>query len=238
MKDIILPTPEEATAIRRGDRTLIDRYYTANYQAILVVCRGYCRDHGIRNAFWEDMAHDCYLAFESFNFSNVGLFIACIRQVCNWDRFNGNFMTYLQWYYGDTDFYTILDEPLRGKLEGKSMTLGDSIASDYDLIEEIEPSPDYSDLVHDIAVKYFSPRERDVFDICYYSSMIIKDVAKKLGVTVGCVGKLKNRYINKLRKHAVDFLLSLLSVGFPVYSYIYDSELIKQMKAEGLPPVA
>lgn len=211
-----LPTVDEVNAMRKGDREVINRLYMVNYDFIMTVCKAYCRSAQIKNGLYEDMTQECYLYFEKFEFSSVSAFIRNIRDICVYVRWGGE-KTFHQVRQGNTEILTILDEPAtkNAKHSDEGLTVGDTIASDVDLLDEIEPPPDYTEVVHDVAVGLLSDREKTVFDYFYYTDITAKDVGVKTGFNINTVFTLKRRARLSLQKHAEEFREKLLLAGFP-----------------------
>lgn len=216
-KTAVLPTEYEAERIRGGDRELINRYYMANYDFILVVARGYCRARQLGNRLFFDITQEVYLYFPTFNFSTVQTFIRGIRDVAVYVRFGGE-RSFHQYRQGRTELLTILDEPYSkdAKHSDEATTFGDMIASDFDIFDEIEPPKDYCDDIHDIAAVYLSPRQAEAFEYFYYTDITAKDVGQKMGIGMNGAQSLKTAGLKKLRAHAADILEQLRAIDYPV----------------------
>lgn len=214
MKDPILPTAEEAMRIKAGDRDIINRYFIANYDFIMVVCKAYCRNNSIQNGLFEDMAQECYLYFEKFDLSSVPAFIRNIRDVCVYVRWGGE-RVFHQMRQGHTEILAVLDEPATkdAKHSDEGLTVGDTIPDERDFLDEIEPPPNYAEIVHDIALNYMTPQQRKAFEYFYYSDMTAREVGAEMGLTLNGAQSLKTGYISRLRKCAEQFCSELISAG-------------------------
>ncbi len=212
--DPVLPTADEAKKIKAGDREMINRYYMANYDFVMLVCKSYCRKDGLSNGLYEDMAQECYLYFGKFDFSSVPAFIRGIRDVCVYVRWGGE-RVYHQVRQGHTEILTVLDEPATkdAKHSDEGMTVGDTIPAECDLLDEIEPPPDYAEIVHDIALNYMTPQQRKAFEYFYYSDMTAREVGLEMGLTLYGAQSLKTGYIYRLRKCAEQFREALILAG-------------------------
>ena len=212
--EAILPTAAEVAAMRAGDRETINRYYMANKLFIEILCRNYCINRQIGNGLWEDMAHECYLYFAGFEFASCATFARNVRDVCVYVFWGGE-RTYHQVRQGNTEILTILDEPATkdAKHSDEGLTLGETIADERDLLDEIEPPPDYTEIVHDIAAAYLSPREKDAFDYFYYTDITAREVGEKLGISQAGAQTLRHSSRVRLQKHAEELREALLLAG-------------------------
>lgn len=221
--DYIAPTPAELEEIKHGNRATLNRVYIANYPFILTICKAYCRNAEIKNTLWEDMAQECYLYFDKFEFSSTPAFIRGVRDTCVYVRWGGE-RVFNQMRNGNrlgTEILTILDEPAtkNAKHSDENLTVGGTIPAEIDIIAEIEPPPDYCEIVHDIALKYLTPRQREAFEYFYYTDLTAREIGQKLGLNINGVQSLKtgvSGYINRLRKHAEEFRNDLLGVGYEI----------------------
>lgn len=218
--EYIAPTPAELDEIKHGNRKTINRLYCVNYPFILTICKAYCRNAEIKNTLWEDMAQECYLYFDKFEFSTTPAFIRGVRDTCVYVRWGGE-RVFHQVRQGNTEILTILDEPATkdAKHSDENLTVGETIPAEFDIIDKIEPPPDYAEIVHDIALKYLTPRQKEVFEYFYYTDLTAREIGQKLGININGVQSLKtgvSGYINRLRKHAEELRNDLLDVGFEI----------------------
>ena len=221
--EYIAPTPAEIEEIKHGNRETINRLYSANYPFILTICKAYCRNAEIKNTLWEDMAQECYLYFEKVEFATTPAFIRGVRDTCLYVRWGGE-RVFNQMRKGNrlgTEILTILDEPAtkNAKHSDENLTVGETIPAEFDIIAEIEPPPDYTEKVHDIALKYLTPRQAQAFEYFYYTDLTAREIGQKLGININGVQSLKtgvSGYINRLRKHAEEFRNDLLDVGYEI----------------------
>lgn len=221
--EYIAPTPAELDEIKHGNRETINRIYSANYPFILTICKAYCRNNEIKNTLCEDMAQECYLYFDKFEFATTPAFIRGVRDTCVYVRWGGE-RVFNQMRNGNrlgTEILTILDEPAikQHRHGGEVETVGETIESNFDVIAEIEPPPDYAEIVHDIALKYLTPRQAQAFEYFYYTDLTAREIGQKLGININGVQSLKtgvSGYINRLRKHADEFRNDLLNAGYEI----------------------
>lgn len=217
------PTPAELDEIKHGNRNTINRLFTANYSLIVTTCKAYCRNHDIQNTLWEDMAQECYLYFEKFEFATASTFIRGVRDTCVYVRWGGE-RVFNQMRNGNrhgTEILTILDEPAikEHRHGGDVETLGETIPADIDIIAEIKPPPDYCEIVHDIALKYLTPRQAQAFEYFYYTDLTAREIGQKMGININGVQSLKtgvSGYISRLRKHADELRNDLLNAGYDI----------------------
>ena len=212
--EYMAPTPAEVEKIKHGDRETINRYYTANYPFVITVCKAYCRNAQIKNDLWEDMAQECYLYFDKFKFDNATVFIRKVRDVCLYVRWGGERLFH-QVRQGNTEILTILDEPAtrNAKHSDENMTVGETLPAETDILDEIEPPPDYTEIVHDIALKHLTPRQKEAFEYFYYTDMTAREVGQEMGVGLNGAQSLKTAYIYRLRKIADILREELLLAG-------------------------
>lgn len=219
------PTPAEIDEIKHGNRETINRIYSANYPFILTICKAYCRNNEIKNTLWEDMAQECYLYFDKFEFATTPAFIRGVRDTCVYVRWGGE-RVFNQMRKGNrlgTEILTILDEPQKAHTRNgdgyEFETLGETIPADYDLLDEVEPPPDYAEIVHDIVLKYLTPRQAQAFDYFYYTDLTAREIGQEMGININGVQSLKtgvSGYINRLRKHADELRNDLLNAGYEI----------------------
>lgn len=211
----ILPTTEEAKRIRRGDKELKDKYYLANYEFIGFVARGYCRNREIDIHFSEDMTQECYLYFEKFKFDRVFTFVRSIKDVCVFAYFCGE-RVYHQARQGNCEILTTLDNPVKDQNGEEFSTLGDLIPSDFDVIEEIEPSISYTDSIYNLLKHDLPPRQAEAFGYFYYSDIKAEDVAKSMGIKITGAQSLKTNYMNYFRRNKEHIQAELSAIGYKV----------------------
>lgn len=210
----ILPTSEEAKRISRGDKELKDKYYLANYDFIGFVARGYCRNREIDIHFSEDMTQECYLYFEKFKFNNEITFVRSIKDICVFAYFCGE-RVFHQARQGHCEILTTLDNPVHGHQDGEEFsTLGELIPSDFDVIEEIEPSISYTDTIFNLLKKELTPRQAEAFGYFYYSDIKAEDVGKFMGIKVSGAQSLKTSYLNYFRRNKEHILAELSAIGY------------------------
>lgn len=200
MENATLPTATEAEAIRKGDRELINRYYLANYNLIVTVCRSYFR---YRVNFSEDATNECYLYFSKFKFDSPHTLVRSIKDVCVYVRF-GTEREYHQYRQGNTEVLTILDEPAikQHRHGGVVETMGETLESDFNLFEAVEPEPSYTDEVYNAVIEMLTPQQRKAFRYFYYTDMTAREVGAEMGLTLNGAQSLKTGYICRLRKQS------------------------------------
>lgn len=219
MENATLPTATEAEAIRKGDRQLIDRYYMANYKLIVTVCKGYFR-YREDPTLYQDATNECYLYFPKFNFAKTHALIRSIKDVCVFVRFGGE-KTFHQFRQGNTEVLTILDAPaVRERRHGGAVeTLGETLESDFDVLEAVEPAPSYTDDVYNAVLEMLTPRQRQAFAYFYYTDMTAQEVGAEMGITINGAQSLKNSYTRRLRTRS-DELRERLAPYLPLaYAY-------------------
>ncbi len=213
--EVILPTIEEAERIRAGDKVLTDKYFLANYALMVVVAKDYCRKNGIalKNCVWEDMVQECYLYFPKFSFTKSGFFVRSIKDICVYVRFGGERL-YAEYRSGNTEVLTILDEPQRTKRKNEyGATLGEMIASGFDIMDYVEPEESYTDKVYNALKPLLEPRQAEAFEYFYYSDMTAREVGNEMGITLNGAQALKTSYLRRLRKQAEEVRAILWAVG-------------------------
>lgn len=232
--EAILPTMEEAERIRAGDKRLIDKYYLANYALMGIIARDYCRKHGIalKNGVWEDMAQECYLYFSKFNFTKSGFFVRSVKDICVYVRFGGERL-YAEYRQGNTEVLTILDEPQRTKRKNEEgATLGELIASDFDIMDYIEPEESYTDKVYNSLKPLLEPRQAEAFELFYYSDMTAREVGAEMGISLNGAQSLKTFYLRRLRKQAEEVRAILWAVGLRQDFLRTEEDYFEKKKAE------
>ena len=232
--EVILPTIEEAERIRAGDKALMDKYFLANYELMVVVAKDYCRKNGIelKNGVWEDMAQECYLYFPKFNFTKAGFFVRSIKDICVYARFGGERL-YAEYRSGNTEVLTILDEPQRTKRKNEEgSTLGEMIASDFDIMDYVEPEESYTDKVYNALKPLLEPRQAEAFEYFYYSDMTAREVGDEMGITLNGAQSLKTAYLRRLRKQAEEVRAILWAVGLRQEYLRTDEDYFEKKKAQ------
>lgn len=213
----ILPTAEEAAQIRAGNKELQDRYYVQNYDFVCTVCRSYFRHREGCEDMWQDAANECYFYFTKFKFINCFTFARSIKDICVFVRFGGE-KSYHQYRQGNTEILTILDEPIaRERRHGGAVeTFGETLESDFDIMDEVDPPEDFCDKVHDIVAAYLTPRQSQAFDYFYYTNMTAREVGAAMGLGLNGAQSLRYGAREKLKKNAVSILELLRDIGYPV----------------------
>lgn len=208
-----LPSAEESEKIKKGDKELIDKYFLLNYDFIVMVAKSYCRKNLIQNNLYEDISQECYLYFNKFRFDNVSTFIRSIYDVAVFVRWGGE-RVYHQVRQGNTEILTILDQPVMRERShgGEVPTLGETLASPVDILEEIEPYKDYTDDLYMFASLYMTEREKQAFEQFYYTDLTAREVGELLGITINGAQSLKNSYMRKLRKNSEEFKTRFLNM--------------------------
>ncbi len=209
MERATLPTATEIENIRKGDKQLIDRYYMANYKLIVTVCKSYFYPLPDRKLY-EDATNECYLYFSKFNFDTARALVRSIKDVCVYVRF-GTEREFHAYRQGNTEVLTILDAPaIREHRHGGAVeTVGETLESDFDILEVVEPKPSYTDDVYNAVLKLLTPRQREAFAYFYYTDMTAREVGKEMGLTLNGAQSLKTAYIRRLRKQSNKLLQRL-----------------------------
>lgn len=208
---VILPTAEEAAAIRQGDRELINRYYMANREYIERVAKNYCRR--VANfKDWEDLAQEAYLHFAGFELDTPAHFGHCLYKCFALYRWGG------QRKYGQAkskhavEVLTILDSTVKDA--ETPCTLCDTIPSDFDIYEELEPRPDITDGLYNFLGSYLAPEQKKVFTYLYYTGMTQREIAKATGKAQKTVKRTREVCFRKFRAHADELRGWLERVGY------------------------
>ena len=210
--NVILPTPEEAAAIRQGDRDLIDRYYLLNRKFIEVVAKNYCR----RVAYfkdWEDLAQEAYLHFAGFDLDTPAHFGHCLYKCFALYRWGGQRKYEQAKSKHAVEVITILDSPVKDA--ETPCTLCDTIPSDFDIYKEIEPRPDITDGLYNFLCSYLASEQKKVFTYLYYTGMTHREIAKATGKAQKTVKRTREVCFRKFRKHADELREWLADQGLP-----------------------
>lgn len=209
----ILPTVEDKEKIKKGDYEIIFKYYLQNYEFIKIVAKSYCRTNRLQNNLFEDIAQECLLYFHKFKFDNVAEFIRSIKDIAVYVRWGGE-RVFNQKRQGKTEIFTILDEPINRNRRhgGEPETLGETIVAPYDIIEEIEPTKQYTDEIYKLAQSYMSEREKQAFEYFYYTDLTAREIGAIMGITINGAQSLKNSYMRKLKRNSQEFSERLLSI--------------------------
>lgn len=209
----ILPTVEDKEKIKKGDSEIIFKYYLQNYEFIKMVAKSYCRKNRLRNNLFEDIAQECLLYFQKFNFENAVRFIRSINDIAVYVRWGGE-RVYHQVRQGNTEILTILDEPISRERRhgGEPQTLGETIVAPYDIMEEIEPIKRYTDEIYILAQSYMSEREKQAFEYFYYTDLTAREIGEIMGISINGAQSLKNSYMRKLKRNSQEFSERLLSI--------------------------
>lgn len=218
---VILPTAEEAAAIRQGDRELIDHYYLLNRKFIERVAKNYCW-HVTNFKDWEDLAQEAYLHFDRFDFSSPRYFCRCLKD-CFWAYRLGGMRKYNQLY--DRNNRDRVDPPEWAVLDAPAVDLEDRdvldlIPSDFDVYEELEPEPDISDpdmseRLYTRLCDFLSPEQKKIFTYLYYTGLTQKEIGKETGKNENTVRRTKMNCMDKFRKHADELREWLTDQGLP-----------------------
>ncbi len=219
MENATLPTATEAEAIRKGDRELINRYYMANYKLIVTVCKSYFR-YRDDPTLYQDATNECYIYFPKFKLDSARALVRSIRDVCVYVRF-GTEREYHQFRQGDTEILTILDEPAirEHRHGGEVETLGETLESDFDILEAVEPKPSHTDDVYNAVLELLTPRQREAFAYFYYTDMTAREVGAEMGITLNGAQSLKHNCISRLRKQSAEVRERLQPYLLPAYAY-------------------
>ncbi len=210
-----LPTLEEQEEIRKGNRETIDRYYLANYAYIQRVAKSYCGR--VRFYGWEDLTQEVYLYFDKIEFNSPSYFGHCLFKIFTNYRYGGQRKReQLRHSKCDEEIY-VLDTPISGK-EKEVGTIGESIASDFDIIEEIEPRPDITQSLYTyLCALLGNAKERKrVFAQFYWTGKTYNEIARDLGKNPRTVKRTREEIFKRFRNNAESLKNWLYEIGYYV----------------------
>ena len=100
-----------------------------------------------------------------------------------------------------------LNEPIDTDRDGNTLTLLDTIASDSDIVEDIDLRLKIRRL-YDVLGKVLSDREKEIIVLRYGLSgerpMVQREVARKLRISRSYISRLEKKALGKLRKQFGD----------------------------------
>lgn len=211
--NVVLPTKDEANAIRGGDRETINRFYMANYAYITRVAKSYCRRVNFYG--WEDMAHEVYLHFDKIAFDSPAYFGHDLFKIFAAYRFGGQRKREQLKDSSCGIEICVLDKPIQGE-EKEVTTVGESIASDFDIMNEVEPRPDISESLFDYLCGLLGNAEerKRVFARFYWTGETYNEVAQALGKNARTVKRTREEVFKKFRQNSAAIREWLCNVGY------------------------
>lgn len=210
--EYIAPTSAEIEEIKQGKRETINRVYMANYEFIKRLARGYC--NAVRRySEYLDFAHEVYLNFEKLSFENVRYFVQRVKNIFRLYRIGGKRKEeQLRFSKCGVEMYT-LDTPFDNS-EDESFV--DSIASNFDITEEIEPRPDYSEKIFNYLCGYLAKEQKRVFTEVFWTGKTIAEIAETLNKKASTTGRTREEVFKKFRKNADSIKKWLYETGYYV----------------------
>ena len=213
--DYIAPAPAEIEKIKHGDRETINRYYLANYKYIQRIAKSYCRRTNYYG--WEDLTQEVYLYFDKMSFDSPAYFGRCLYKVFSDYRYGGQRKkAQLKDSKCGIEYY-VFDKPIEGE-EKEVTTIGESLASDFNMIEEIEPRPDISQRLFDFFCWYLAKEQKRVFAQFYWTGKTYNEIARDLGKNPRTVKRTREEIFKKFRSNADTLKNWLYEVGYYEYA--------------------
>lgn len=212
--EYIAPTPAEVDEIKHGNRATINRLYTANYAYITMLAKRYCsRVPSFHD--WQDLAQEVYLYFDKLEFDSPAHFGHCLYKVFVNYRYGGQRKRAQLKDSKCGEEYYVLDKPIDGE-ETEVTTVGESIASDFDVIGEIEPRSDISQSLFDKLCSGLGREQKRVFEQFYWTGKTYNEIAHDLGKSPHTVKRTREEIFKKFRNfHYADSLKNwLCEVGY------------------------
>lgn len=214
--NVILPTADEITAIHNGDREIINRYYLANYEYIKRLAKSYCRR--VNYYGWEDLTQEVYLYFNKIEFDSPAYFGHCLFKIFARYRYGGA-RKYEQLKNSKCGLeYYVLDQPLKGE-EKEITTIGESIASDFDIINAVEPRPDISESLFNYLCGLLgrAKERKRVFAQFYWTGQTYNEIAQTLNKNVYTVKRTREECFKTFRKNGENIKNWLCVAGYYEY---------------------
>ena len=213
--DYIAPAPAEIEKIKHGDRETSNRYYLANYKYIQRIAKSYCRRTNYYG--WEDLTQEVYLYFDKMSFDSPAYFGRCLYKVFSDYRYGGQRKkAQLKDSKCGIEYY-VFDKPIEGE-EKEVTTIGESLASDFNMIEEIEPRPDISQRLFDFFCGYLAKEQKRVFAQFYWTGKTYNEIARDLGKNPRTVKRTREEIFKKFRSNADTLKNWLYEVGYYEYA--------------------
>lgn len=210
--EYIAPTPAEVKEIKHGNRETINRLYTANYAYITMLAKRYCARVCVFHD-WQDLTQEVYLHFDKIDFDSPAYFGHCVYKIFSNYRYGGQRKR--QQLKGSKcgEEYYVLDKPIDGE-EKEFTTIGESLASDFDVIAEIEPRPDVSESLFNYLCGYLAREQKRVFTPFYWTGKTYNEIARELGKNPRTVKRTREEIFKKLRNNADSLKSWLYEVGY------------------------
>lgn len=208
--EYIAPTHAEIGEIKQGNRDIINRVYMANYELIKRLARGYC--NAVRRYDeYLDFTHEVYLNFEKLNFENARFFVNTVKNVFRLFRIGGKHKEeQLRFSKCGVEMYT-LDTPFDNSDDEFFI---DTVVSNFDVIEELEPRPDYSEKLFNYLCGYLAKEQKRVFTEIFWTGKTIAEIAETLNKNPSTTGRTREEIFKKFRKNAHSLKNWLYEIGY------------------------
>ncbi len=210
----IAPTPAEIDEIKHGNRETLNRCYIANYAYITMLAKCYCaRVSSFHD--WQDLTQETYLHFDKIDFDSPAYFGRCIYKIFANYRYGGQRKRAQLKDSKCGEEYYVLDKPIDGE-EKEVTTVGESLASDFDIIAEIEPRPDISESLFKYLCGYLSKERKRVFTQFYWTGKTYNEIARDLGKNPRTLKKTREDIFKKFRNNADSLKQWLYDIGYEI----------------------
>lgn len=208
----ILPTAEEAEAIKRGDRDLINHYYMANYDLLRHYIAIYCRNNIRYRDFYtsQDLINQVYVDFQDIQFDCNRYFFCSLRCILQLYLVGGKrkFNQLIDVKSCGSELY-LLDKPLSDS--GK--TFGDMLPYDIPLESVVVDCQKRSERVFNSICEMLTEPQRNVFEYWFFTDLSAREIGIALCRSQQAIEQSKRKMLIKFRKHENDILALYENAG-------------------------
>lgn len=198
--ELKLPNEEEAENIKNGHKETIEAYFLDNLDYIKRYAKTFCKRINDYSEL-EDYINEIFINFKSLSFENERYFgHDCFKIFCRYYYGGQRKREQLKGKYACQREEYFLDAPVKG-LEKEGSTVGDTIAAEKDILEDIFPKPDITDALYLFLSDYLAKEQKRVFEQFYFTGKTYNEIAEELGKSPKTVKRTREEIFKKFRKN-------------------------------------